>query len=211
MYEKKEDIPGYREDFARAFRHQQEARDHAFLVVPRTLCGEPVVSLTLIAAHRLEFAENPYICGGEPTIGHALSLIWQVHADHRDGIDRKTLRMRERMATRIRRRFLARQISDEVATYVDRTFLDSGYLNWSGTRPPLPVGTMVDSMVCEIASAFGWDDEAIMRKPLERLFLYRKRIRMSENPEYMQKQPTDLVNERYIAKLNALRKEAELK
>lgn len=211
-YATKEEIPGYREEFAEAFRRQQSARDLSFLDYPRTLCGEVIRLPNLRDIAALSFAGNAFVSGGQRNTAAALSVIWILSESHRVEAGgwlhrRSVAATRRRMFRRILRNYSTRHIILAVEDFIDDCFLDCGNPPGKGEKPPIPTASYPAYYVHFCMTKLHASEEWILSCPLPRLFQYLHQIHKSEDPGYTHNQPTDQVRRKYLAIFNAQPKE----
>jgi hypothetical protein len=155
---------------------EENLRASAFSSLPETICGIEVVPLTLRTLERLRASKSPFLLGGPIRAGHIVAFLWALQKEYepnKQAPDKFLIRVgvlnRVRVIRAIRR-------------YLFYACMD---------RPPMPVNAKGDlplvafaaSMIHHLAKTYGWDDEAILDKPLRRLYQYLTLIRRENNPQ----------------------------
>jgi hypothetical protein len=173
-------IPAY----ARAERFGREIEENvrgaAFLSTTEKICGIEVVSLTMRIFRRLKAARSPFLVGGRrPRAGDCVAFLWAVSSAY----NLKSKRAREQAKQKLIERAASltyRRTLRGIRRYLFYAWMD---------RPPAARGvgsgaavTFEAAMIHHLASVYGWDDEAILDKPLRRLHQYLTMIRVDVNP-----------------------------
>lgn len=206
------DLPGFREDYARAFRLQQEPRDLAFLNYPITLCGTPSRNMCLRDVAALSYADNGFICGGTPGLGDALNAAWLLSPEwcleSGGRINRYLIRRRRgRVFREVCRGLSTAEVVSTVADFVDMQFVDADSGEGNGEKPSLPRAAMPAHYVHFFAYYYHAAEDWVLSCPLPRLFQYVHKIRSELDPKYKNRQLTDRVEHRYLAEFNRLTKQ----
>jgi hypothetical protein len=174
-------IPGYQRAKERGGAIEESIRGNAFLSIPEKICGIEVRPLTLRIVRRLKVSRSPFICGGPTGAGDCLVFLWAVSP----GYLLRTKKAREKAKTALiekARGIPYRRAVRGIRRYLFYTSID---------RPPTPRGkknegsfiSLEAAIVHQIASAYSWDDEAILDKPLRRLYQYLTMIRLCTDPK----------------------------
>ena len=175
-------IPGYQRALELGAELEEKLRGSVFLPVQEKICGIEVLPLTLRIVRRLRTVRSPFICGGRGGIGAGdiLVFLWAVSP----GYFFRTKKAREKAKAKLIDR--ARAISYRQAVRGIRRYLFYASMD----RPPAPRSKSGASfvafeaaMIHRIAAAYGWDDEAILDKPLRRLYQYLTMIRIATDPK----------------------------
>lgn len=178
-----EKIPGYRRAEIRGEALEENIRGNAFVSIPEKICGIEVLSLTMRIVRRLKVAKSPFLCGGGIRAGDVLTFLWAVSP----GYSLRTKKAREKAKAVLVEKMGAlpyRRAVRGVRRYLFYAWMD---------RPPTSRKTKNETskgfvafeaaMIHHIASAYGWDDELILDKPLRRLHQYLTMIRIGSDPK----------------------------
>jgi hypothetical protein len=159
-------IPGYLE----ARGKEQSNRDIAFLDFPVPLCGLTVRQFALEHLVVLGQCDNAFIIGAPPQPEDVALFLWVVSTGYRPGDDKARNRFVKGIANQVAFAPACRDITE----YLDSAFMDSP----SGTREGMQKSytSFVAPIVDVFAHVYGWDDAAVMRKPIARLFQLVKLI-----------------------------------
>lgn len=164
-------IPGYTE----ARDKEQSNRDLAFLDMPIPLCGVIVRQFNLRHLLILCNCENGFVCGKPvPSPEEIVQFLWVVSTGY--AMDAKALNKFAKARARLN---YAQSIKD-VQEYLDRAFQDAP--QGSGSRAKQYTADCA-WLVEKLAFAYGWDDEAIMQKPLARLWQYNRILTKRDDPK----------------------------
>jgi hypothetical protein len=174
-------IPGYQRARERGAELEDNIRGSAFVSVPEKICGIEVLPLTMRIVRRLRIARSPFFCGGGIRAGDVLAFLWAISP----GYFLRTKKAREKSKAALVEK--ARGLGYHRAVRGIRRYLFYAWMD----RPPSPRTKKGEptpvafeaAMVHHVASAYGWDDEAILDKPLRRLHQYLNMIRLEVNPK----------------------------
>ena len=154
---------------AAAEAEESERRAEDFLDVPRTVCGLELRALTPRDLLHLDYAQSPFIRGGEIGGEHVAQFLWQLVDPQPRGwwAERKFFRHCARL-----------NYDDSVAAvrrYLDRTFADAPK-GGGGGDSGRPIGTsFVAPLIVRLAAGIpSLTPIAIMDTPIAQLFQYRK-------------------------------------
>jgi hypothetical protein len=155
---------------------EENLRAAAFLPFNEKICGIEVVPLTLRILGRLRASKSPFLCGGEIRPGHIVAFLWAISPDYNPGVKAPDSLVEKAGALPYQR-----------ARRAIRKYL---FLAWMD-RPPVRRNAKGDlaavsfeaAMIHHIATAYGWDDETILDKPLKRLYQYLTMVRLESNPK----------------------------
>lgn len=163
-------IPGY----AAAVNSEQVNRDLAFLPECLPICGVPICHIT--ARHFLLLAgcRNRFIAGGQLRAEDVAMFLWFMSPRYST-----TPGEREAFVAEYVRPLDFVAACREIVAYLGRAFQDSNPADGGGKEFTSPVAGIIDLLAAE----YGWDDDAILDKPLARIFQYFRRIQMRKNPE----------------------------
>lgn len=181
-------IPGY----AEARHKEQAARDLAFLNLPIPLCGVPVWQMTPRHMLILQRVGNRFIAGGIPRPEDVAGFIWTVSTQYRPGDNATRAEVVAKIALPYGDAVLA------VRDYVDSAFMDAPANSGGGKLYTSALVFLVHSL----ALSYGWDDEAIMGKPLARLWQYVRHLQTVNNPRAPQFNPSDRVIGEWLRGVN---------
>lgn len=162
---------------ARAKEVDGSLRERGFLPILDNINGVVVKQFTLRHFTILSHLQSPFIYGGVRRIEDVGQFLWVVSPKY------DTLPPEESAQKRFLTELVLHPHWDRfyrgIDRYLQRTFRDT----------PPTVGNGKEIAVCysagvihHIAGAYGWDDDAIMDKPLIRLFQYLKWIQVANNP-----------------------------
>ena len=169
------EIPGY----AEAVEKEQTTRDLAFLATPLPLCGIKVRQFTPRHWIMLLRSGNAFICGGRITANDILMFVWYVSEEYCLDLEK-----RDAFLTAFMEKAAETKPVDEINSYLDDAFYD---MDRSGGELGLKkiYTATIAGIVDVLAREYGWDDEAILEKPMARLFQYLRRIHHRNNPNKM--------------------------
>lgn len=137
----------------------------AFTALPLTIAGVLVHQMTGRHFNAMALDENPFIVGGEPSEADAALVLKAVSVSG-------NLLTLDRNA----------DLLTEVRTYIGASFVDLPCLG-GATEDKEPVVATMAWNVHIVASAYGWDDERILDKPLARIYQYVRLIALEKNPK----------------------------
>lgn len=170
------EIPGY----AKAIAKEQTVRDLAFLDAPLPLCGIRVRQFTPRHWILLQRCGCPFLVGGPVTRDDVFMFLWFVSPEYCLDLAKRDEFLR----------VLCEVGKDchpikEIEAYLDDAFQDMP--GGAGAREGMVKSYMasVTVLVDAIAAEYGWDDDAILEKPLARLFQYMRRIAQRHRPDKM--------------------------
>lgn len=192
-------------DFNTAYREavekETQIRDTAFLPeVPWRVLGISLRWITPLDLKILDDAGNAVIDESitetDVPLAHVAAFFWFMAADH----DPK----RRGFLALVRKRILVLQIAKAGAIrYVlearrfYRENMQDAPANSDGHARAMTTSWLV--IMCDIlAKEYGWDDDAIIRKPVARLFQYLNRIHERADPEAPRFNPSDSVKNRLM-------------
>lgn len=155
---------------------EENLRAAAFLPLPEKICGIEVVPLTLRILARLRAARSPFLAGGKIRPGHIGTFLWAVSPDYNSGarapdelLERAAILPYTRAVRAIRR-------------YLFYAWMDRPPVR-RNRKDDLAAVSFEAGMIHHIAHAYGWDDEAILDKPLRRLYQYLTMLRREADPK----------------------------
>lgn len=156
-------IPGYAEAVAR----EQALRDLAFDGQRIPLCGRLVNQFTLRHLMRLGGCDNAFVAGGPAERTDVAMFLWFVSAEY--SLDPAARESFYRATVDVPFESGGRAINQ----YLNDAFWDCDGTGMQGERSYYSTAA---GLICTLAREFGWDDEAILDKPIARLFQYRRII-----------------------------------
>lgn len=163
-------IPGY----AEAREKEQANRDLSFLDLPIPLCGVVVRQFCL---KHLVLLGN---CGNRFIVGEAVEqpedvaqFLWVVSTGY--SLDEKE---RSRFVKSLGKLKYVQAVKD-IREYLAAAFQDAPQGGSGGKQYTADCAWLVEAMAHE----YGWDDEAVMRKPIGRLFQYLRLIQRRADPK----------------------------
>lgn len=163
-------IPGYRE----ACEHEQANRELAFLDLPIPLCGVIVRQFSLKHLILLGNVGNGFITPcGLPQPEDIAQFLWVVNKDYSLDAEART-KFVEGLKEKKYGACLA-----EINEYLALAFQDAPQGERGGKQYTAGCASLVDIMAHE----YSWPDEAIMEKPIARLFQYLRLIQKRNNPK----------------------------
>jgi hypothetical protein len=173
-------IPGYQRAKERGAALEENIRGSAFLSIPEKICGLEVLPLTMWIVRRLRIARSPFLCGGRIRAGDVLAFLWAISP----GYLLRTKKAREKAKAALIEKM--RGIPYRRAVRGIRRYLFYAWMD----RPPSArtkkggsaTVAFEAAMIHYLATSYGWDDEAILDKPLRRLHQYLTMIRLEGNP-----------------------------
>ena len=183
-------IPGY----AEAVEREQACRDLAFVGYDVPLCGRPARQFTIRHWLLLLHCDNAFVTGAVIEPADVAMFLWFVSPQFSLDAAERAKFIKE-VSTRVE--FAASIV--EIRAYLDGAFIDAPP---HGGAPAKPYYSSATSLIAMIAGEYGWDDEAIMDKPLARIFQYAKEIIHRSNPRLPQFNPSDVFISRWLANRN---------
>ena len=175
------DIPGYLRAQSRGTRLAESWRELAFLSTIETLCGVQVRQLSLRMFAELCRARSPFLCGGSIGGEDVVLFLWRLSP----GFDRLDADRRARFVESVhplayeRDRF--HRSVRSIKRFVNRMLVDKPPS--SGGSNSISDVSFVGAFVHEFASAYGWDEDQILDKPLPQLFQLLRQILRDRNPK----------------------------
>jgi hypothetical protein len=167
-----DEIPGLQT----ALDRERDLRDAAFLDLPAQICGVPVRRLTLRDLLTLCSMGVPAMHGRIADPAQAAQTLWFLSVDF-DPSDRAA---RDAFIARVAGLpYLGLLVG--IDTYLDEMLCDLPAASGSGAAR-VPTVSMIASVIDDIASEYGWDDEDILDKPVPRLAQYLRLIQRRHNP-----------------------------
>jgi hypothetical protein len=201
-----EEFPGYCD----ALRQEREARDYAFLDLPRSICGIDVAPLTvrqLLArlALRCPFvADLPaeVIMQFPDPAGEIGAFIWHVSIARARCLGRPLAEYRARQAFCKHLAFVSGE--DAIAgikDYLKITFLDAP---GSGGKTYIPTASIAATLVDIFATDYGWNDDRILDSALVKLYQLLRERSLRLNPKaVLHNRLSDKVRGEYLKVANA--------
>lgn len=165
------EIPGYLE----AVEKEQTGRDLAFLPFGVPLCGITVRQLTARHVILLRNCGNAFFCGRDPGPEDVAMFLWFVSEEY--CLDRK--KRNEFIAAHLRKLKFAAAVK-AIADFIADSF-DSAPAS-AGSSQIKNYTSAVAVLIDVLAREYGWDDEAILEKPIARLHQYIRLILKRNNP-----------------------------
>lgn len=188
-----EKIPGY----AEARKTEQQNRDLAFCDWPVPLCGLSVNQFTYMHLLILGNCDNRFIADQDPDAEDVAFFLWVVSLDYRPN-DTKA---RDKFCKGIARKVKFVPACREIEAYLKRSFQDAPA---GGGQASFKSYTSFVAPVCDFfAREYGWDDQAVLRKPIARIFQLLRRIEMRSNRRAVLFNPSDALIGRYLQTLSA--------
>jgi hypothetical protein len=197
-------IPGYRE----AVAAEREARDYAFLELPREICGIDAAPLTLYRLVTRFAIGCPFL--GESNVmerpdpaGEIASFIWHVSVARSRTLGRPLAEYHARNA--LVEHLASIETSESVVAIHD-------YLNWMllDAPPPsdgpsrAPVASIAAGIIDVFGSQYSWSRYEVMHAPIEQLFQLIREITVRNNPKAaLPNRRSGKVIGRYLDSLNA--------
>jgi hypothetical protein len=198
------EIPGYRE----AIAAEREARDYAFLELPRDICGIDAAPFTLHHLVTRLAIGCPFLCERSvmdrpDPAAEIASFIWHVSEARRRALGRPLAEYRARQA------FFEKtaQLDTSAAVvaiheYLNWTFLDAPPSGGACKRPP--IASIASTIIDLFASEYGWYRHQVMHCPLEQLYQLIREITVRKNPKaVLFNRRSDKVRGQYLNSLNA--------
>ena len=167
-------IPGLAAALAAAQAEEAEIREASYLDIPRYICGVRIEQLTPYSLLLLFIAESPFLSGREPEPEDVASCLWVLSP----GFTPVDMAARDRFIASVGDLDLD-QSREEIRAFISDSLLDSPGGS-AGTRAAF--ASWCAALCHTLASAYGWDDETTMRKPIPRLYQYLRLIRQEHSP-----------------------------
>ena len=207
-------VKGWREDFDEAADKLKETRIGSLFPRTEELLGVRIRALTLRTWTILDLTGNSLVQGGELTTADCLRALWILRADWIGLRETSKLArfLRRWRAAGILRRYEEGKVRSLVAAHIDYGFLDMpGRFNVEAPEPSNPVHhprmSLEIRLASEVMEAFpSMKFEELRDMPLAQFWQWLHRARAIEDPKYRNDQLTDMVNRRYLGKLNAMRR-----
>jgi hypothetical protein len=201
-----EEFPGYRE----ALRQERDARDYAFLDLPRSICGIEVGPLTVRQLLARLALRCPFIARlpaemimqlPDPA-GELAAFIWHV------SIARSRCHGNAFAEYRALQSFyahMARVSAEDAAAgiqeYIKITFLDAP---GSGGKSYVPTASIAATLVDIFAAEYGWDEHRILESALVKLYQLLRERAVRLNPKVtLFNRLSDKVRGEYMKAANA--------
>ena len=159
-------IPGMREALAAAAAEEELRRDLAFCDLELDIAGEPVRQLTPRHMMLLFQARSPFFCGGRRQPEHVAQFLWAVSPQFSPDV-----RTRDAFLERIAETVPFQPARDGIEEYLDQALMDSPPTSSRRSRHAA-ICSFLAVLVHRIASAYHWDEGAILEKPIARLYQY---------------------------------------
>lgn len=180
-------IPGY----AEAQRKEQEERDLAFCDWLVPLCGLEVRQFSLLHLIILGNCDNAFVSNADPKPEDVAFFLWVVSPQYRPNSQGE----RDAFCKDIGAKVKFVPACAEIAAYLDRAFQDMP----AGSSPPGKSYTSFVAPICDLfAREYGWDDQAVIRKPVARLFQLLRRIEKRTNPKAVMFNRSDSAIAQYL-------------
>ena len=181
-------IPGY----AEATRQEQEARDLAFLGLPIPLCGIIVRQFTPRHLILLTRCRNRFLVGGVPQSEDIAAFLWQVSTAYAPGDAAGRVEL-----------FRSLKVDYAAAVAEIRAYLAAVFQDAPKGRGPSKLYTSAMAyLVHTLAKEYGWDDDAILEKPLARLWQYYRHLESVYSPNAAQFNPSDRLMAEWLKTVN---------
>jgi hypothetical protein len=167
-----DDHPAYRRAKEWGIAIEERARAAPFRELKETICGIPVVPLTLRIIRRLKEARSPFLVGGHVTPGALVAFIWAVSPDYKLGTtapDALIEQVRALPFTRVRR---------EIRRMVFYAWMDRPPVSRKNGSSAPPAVAFEVAMIHHIAKAYHWDGEKIRNIDLRVLHQFLTMIRI---------------------------------
>ena len=184
-----EELPEYRRATARGSALEEHWRDNAFLGIEEKICGVTVRSITLRMFLRLCAARSPFFMPG-PAIrpGHIAAFLWALSPKYKMPQERGYARARQEFVDSIVE-LDYRAARRAIIRYIWRHFMDRPPSKRKRKSEPTAV-SIAAAIVHALAQTYGWDDEAILDKPMARLYQYFIELRTEAFRNAKQPVPT---------------------
>ena len=209
-------VEGWREDFDRAAEKLKEARVGSLFPRTEELLGVRVRALTLRTWTILDLTGNSLVRGGELKVEDCLRSLWILRADwlwvKETSLLARFLRRWRAVGVLRRAGYDEDKVRYLVSSHIDYGFLDMpGRFNTEDPEAPNPVHhpriSLEVRLASEVMEAFpSMKFEELRDMPLAQFWQWIHRARAIEDPKYRNDQLTDMVNRRYLGKLNAMRR-----
>ena len=167
-------------EYLAAVKLENDVRDAAFLELTTDICGIKIRQMRPRDLLILDGTDNPMVDKGAPTPEQLRDFLWKLSPDYRrSAFHRIHFWFRTLKFYRLKFYF---QAVEKCWRYIDSTFQDSpGRSSGSRSRP---YAGWCAHMVNTISTAYGWDDEKVLKTPLVRLWQYVNCIRKSNDPDF---------------------------
>lgn len=163
-----QEIPGYQE----ALEREKSLRNLAMDGQDVPLLGRIVQQFTLRHMVRLGGCNSPFIIGGPVDLADVAMFLWFISPDY--SLDKTAREAFFKEAVRLD--FEAARL--EIKRYLDDAFWDNDSGSAASGVPVLVKSyySYAARLVSLFGERFGWDDDAVMDKPVARLFQYERVI-----------------------------------
>jgi hypothetical protein len=164
------EIPGYKDAVDRAM----VLREATYVDHREDICGVEVLQLTPRMFAALDVAGNPLLKHNRlPDPADMIQFLWALSPRFIAGNGWRARWRRRRMARACRRISYARLL-ERIDRYMEDQLQDSQ--GGSGAQAAMPLAGFVATLVHRIATAYGWEEDAIADTPIVRLLQYLKLI-----------------------------------
>jgi hypothetical protein len=180
-----DDIPGYRE----ALVVEREARDYAFLALPRQICGIDVLPLTLRHLVTRFMINCPFLCertvlDRPDPVGEIGAFIWHVS----EARQRTRFSVLSEFHARERQHAILAPVAlehalKEIDEYLDWTFLDAPPSGDGKTETRPSVTSVAATLIDLFASNYGWWRDQVLDAPLVELHQLLREIILRNDPK----------------------------
>lgn len=177
-------VPGFKE----AQEAEQTARELAFISPTLPLCGIEVRQLTPRLWLLLNGLGCAFLKGITPGPEDIAMFFWFMSPKYSRDLAARDEFIKTEV---IHLKFI--ETAQAIYAFLGNAFIDSPPATQASDQKSY--WAHIGGLIHLIASAYGWDDEAIMDKPLARLFQYAKILRYSRNP----KEPRFNASDRYVS------------
>jgi hypothetical protein len=201
-----EEFPGYRE----ALRAESEARDYAFLDLPRSICGIDVGPVTLRQLLARLALRCPFVADlpAETIIqfpdpaGEIGAFIWHIS-------NARARSAGSRLDEHLARERLCKQLAfvsaeDAIAgikEFLKITFLDAP---GSGGKTYIPTASIAATLVDIFAAEYGWNEDRILDSAMVKLYQLLRERTLRLNPKaVLHNRLSDKIRGQYLKEANA--------
>jgi hypothetical protein len=203
-------IPGYSEALAAVSAQDAEARDFAFLGLPKEICGIEVVLLTLRQYLRLLLLKNPLVVGGTPSPGHVVEFLWLLSPgyveawvpgapDAQEAHRKDALEKLDAFIARVGFMDLPAFLA-QIRAYLDFIFADAPGGSGEGGVAVTSFAAVITDL---LGREYGWTRDEVLDTPLPVIYQQLRRIILHHNPKAaIINRRTDAVNREFLQKLN---------
>lgn len=171
-----DDIPELKRALSRAAKIEERLRSVAFVPIQDVINGIIVDQFRLKHLVLCQYIESPFMVGGTVTDEDVVRFMWIVSGQYNpDGKGRA-----EYVAALVKAKPIDAKFVRSIDRYIERALMDLP----GGSRTGKTISaSFAASVIHRLALTYGWDDEAILEKPMARICQCMNWINAERNPK----------------------------